>query len=89
MSFKKFTGIIQILLSLILVAIPIIGLILVRKAGPGFIQELLTSLPKEAGGTVSTLFLGAQSILVFAIIIFSIIGLALFLQGVVNIKEYY
>lgn len=88
MSFKKFAGIIQILLSIILVAIPTIGLVLVRKAGTSFIQELLTSLPKELGNSVSTLFLGAQSILVFAIVIFSIIALALFLQGIVNIKEY-
>lgn len=89
MSFKKFVGIIQIVLSIILVAIPAAGLILVRKAGTNFIQESLTSLPKELGNTVSTVFMGAQSILVFAIIISLIIGLALFLQGIVNIKDNY
>ena len=92
MSFKKFAGIIQILLSLILVAIPTAGLILIKGYNTKIIQQLTALTPKEIIGTANLplqdILLMTQYSMVFILIIFSIIALALFLQGIVNIREY-
>lgn len=90
MSFQKAAGILQIILSFILVCLPITGLILI-----GVAESRITNLQTETLRGVNiplseilpNIFLIAQWSLIVILVIHSIIALSLILQGIVNIKE--
>lgn len=91
MSFKKIVGIIQILLSLVLVAIPTTALILTKRSEQQIkqnIAELITAgITNEVTSMLPDMVNIFQTAIIIILIISAIIALPLILQGIVNIKE--
>lgn len=91
MKFKKIVGILQIILSVILVIMPIIILILLKTAIRKINQNIQILVSEGVATGMALQFLDvlkvSQWYMIFIIGINSIIALSLILQGVVNIKE--
>lgn len=89
MTFKKVSGIVQIILSFILIGIPVIGLGLLKYAQSQTInlQQTIRGTDMQLGSLLPDIFLGLQWALIIILIIHTLIALSLILQGIVNIKE--